>query len=269
MIMSNRKCTFVFLVVFLLYFYPASGSSEPLDKKILPFSAGEKLTYNLRWGFIPAGKAMLAVLPETEIEGVTANHFLLTAQSNSFIDAFYKVRDQVDSYTDLGVTKTLFYTKKQLEGNTHNDIVVTFNWEGLTAQYTNFGEPKEPILIEPGSLDPLSIFFYARTLDLDVGSIISYPVTDGEKALTGQARIVKRERIKVPAGEFDTFLMIPDLKDLGGVFKKSKKAKMFIWITTDSRRILVKFRSKVIVGSFISELITIEDTRPEIQVTEN
>jgi hypothetical protein len=62
----------------------------------------------------------------------------------------------------------------------------------------------------------------------------------------------------VPYGSFDTWLIEPDIKDVGGVFEKSKNAKIQIWITNDERRIPVLLRSKVIVGSFYAELIKIE-----------
>jgi hypothetical protein len=60
----------------------------------------------------------------------------------------------------------------------------------------------------------------------------------------------------VPCGIFDTYLVEPDLKDIGGVFRKSKNAKLEVWVTSDNRHIPVKIKSKVIVGSFVAELIS-------------
>ena len=82
------------------------------------------------------------------------------------------------------------------------------------------------------------------------------PVTDGKKSVIGKAMVVKKERIQVPGGSFDTYLVEPDLKDLGGVFRKSKNAKLEVWVTSDARHIPVKIKSKVIVGSFVAELIS-------------
>ena len=39
------------------------------------------------------------------------------------------------------------------------------------------------------------------------------------------------------------------------VFKKSKKAKIQIWLTADDRRIPVRIKSKVVVGSFVADLV--------------
>jgi len=66
------------------------------------------------------------------------------------------------------------------------------------------------------------------------------------------------ELAKVEAGEFDTFLVEPDLQHVGGVFKKGKDAKLHLWVTADDRRIVVKAKSKVVVGHFVAELISTE-----------
>ena len=77
-----------------------------------PFFPGEKLTFLLKWEFIPAGEAVLEVRPVKIINGIQTYHFVMTAKTNSFIDVFYKVRDRIDAYTDLKMTHTVFYKKK-------------------------------------------------------------------------------------------------------------------------------------------------------------
>ena len=64
---------------------------------------------------------------------------------------------------------------------------------------------------------------------------------------------------------FDTYLVEPDLRHIGGVFKKTKNAKLQIWITADNRRFPVKVKSKLKVGSFIAELVSIESSDPHIK----
>jgi hypothetical protein len=239
--------------VLLILTFDGTGPAKTTE---LPFTVGEKLTYVLKWGFIPAGEAVLEVLPSRKINGEDANHFVLTARSNSFVDPFYKVRDRVESFTDAGITRTLYYLKKQREGSTDKDIVVTFDWVANTAQYANYGNRIDPIPLLPGTFDPLGVLFYTRLVAGTTGDEINRPVTDGKKNVVGRARIIKREKISVPAGTFDTYMLEPEMKDVGGVFRKSKNAKLHIWITTDSRRLLVKVKSKVVVGSFVGELVS-------------
>lgn len=91
---------------------------------------------------------------------------------------------------------------------------------------------------------------------------VKSPVTDGKKLVLGQAQVIRREKVKVEAGEFDTYLVQPELKHIGGVFEKSKDAKLNVWVTADERRIVAKIRSKVVVGHFTGELTAFEGVKP-------
>lgn len=224
----------------------------------VPFAPGEKLTFQLSWSFIPAGEAVLEVRPFKTVEGVQAYHFVLTARSNSFVDVFYKVRDRIEAYTDVHMTRSLLYKKQQHEGNTKRDVVVNFNWNDLTAHYYNFNKMEKTISIMPGSFDPLSVFFFSRLLDFKVDAMLTSPVTDGKKCVIGKARIIKKEKLELTNGTHDAYLLEPELKHIGGVFEKSEGAKIQLWVSADRRRIPLKIKSKVVVGSFVGELISIE-----------
>ncbi len=241
----------IFLVITLFSFTESTLAQE----KVLPFHPGEKLTFQLRWSFIPAGLAELKVLPIEVIHGEPSYHFVLTVKSNSFFDNFYKVRDRIDAYTDINMTHSVFYKKKQNEGRHKRDIIVVFNWLKNEAQYSNFGKKLNPVTLIPGAFDPLSIYYYSRLFDPTKTQLIKRPVTDGKKCIIGMGKIIRRETIKVKSRKYDTYLIEPEMKHIGGVFKKSKGAKIKLWITADKHRIPIRIKSKVAVGSFIGELI--------------
>ena len=224
-------------------------------KKQLPFVPGERLTFQVTWAFIPAGEAVLEVFPIKTISGKKSYHFVMTAKTSSFVDVFYKVRDRIDAYTDIEMTHSILF-KEQKSGRRKKNVVVKFDWEKLEAQYSNFGKMRKPIAIQPGSFDQLSIFYAFRLFDLQSGKRLKAWVADGKKCVPGKATVVRREKIKVASGTFDTYLVEPDLENIGGVFEKSRGAKLKIWVTADARRIPVKIASKVIVGSFVAELIS-------------
>jgi len=251
------------LIFMMITFMMTFGLTQNIKavEKAFPFDPGEKLTFQVRWSFIPAGEAVLEILPIETIDGVKSYHFVMTAQTYPFIDIFYRVRDRVDAYTDIEMTHSLLY-KKQKAGKTKRNVVVNFDWEKQEAQYSNFGKKRKPISILAGSFDPLSVFYVFRLHDRKGNPEIKVPVTDGKKCVVGRAKIVKREKIKVASGTYDTFLVEPDLQHIGGVFEKSKHAKLKIWVTADKRRIPVKIKSKVIVGSFVAELILAEGIGP-------
>jgi hypothetical protein len=79
-------------------------------------------------------------------------------------------------------------------------------------------------------------------------------MTDGKRCKMTKIEVVQRKTIKVNGRKYDAFKLIPDIKDIGGVFEKSKNANLEIWCTADPRHIPVLLKSKVIVGNFKAEL---------------
>ncbi len=223
-----------------------------------PFARGEKLSYDLFWTFVRAGTATLETLPGAEAEGERAVHFRALAQTTPFVDKFYRVRDQIQSWVDPKVTHALLYQKDQSEGDYVRNYVIRFNTQNNMAYRYSKGTLKNAVIINPGTFDPLSMLFLFRTQPLAVGFEFAAPVTDGDKAVVGKARVIRRETITTPAGTFDTFLVEPEIKDIGGVFRKSPSATLQVWITADERRLPVRVKSKVVVGSFSMDLTAYE-----------
>jgi hypothetical protein len=222
------------------------------------FKPGEKLIFELRWSFVPAGTAVLEVMPIEKINGVDAYHFVLTASTNSFMDNFYKVRDRIDAYADISMTRSLYYKKKQREGHSKKDIVVEFDWKTNQARYSNSGQQRDPISISPGTFDPFSVFYFSRIFDWSKNTTLEHPVTDGKKLIMGKANLKAKTKITTPLGEYDTYLFEPGIENVGGVFEKKRGAKIQIWVSADHLKIPLRLESEVSVGSFIAELISIE-----------
>lgn len=248
----------VCVMVCLLMFSHSAFGLEASVESSLPFKPGERLTYVLKWGKIPAGEAVLEVMPVNTLDGEDVYHFSMRVETNSFVDVFYKVRDKMEGFTNLDVTHSMLYKAKQREGGYKRDMLVNFDWDKQQAQYSNGKRAKDPIEIPIGTFDPLSALYYTRLVPPQESVEIIRPVTDGRKAVNGVVKVVKKQTIKVPAGKFETFLVEPSTEGIGGVFKKSKKAKIQLWMSADERRIPVKIKSKVAVGSFVGELVKVE-----------
>jgi hypothetical protein len=239
---------------------PTSLSSATTRE--MPFAPGEKLTYVLRWQSIPAGEATLEVLPIKKLNGTKAYHFVMTAKSNRFVDIFFKVRDRIDAYADFELTHSIHYDKNQSEGEHKKKERIEFDWKKRQARYTDFKKNRKPIKLMPGSFDPLSAFYYTRKAIINGNSIlVERPVTDGKKNVIGRAKVIRKETITLSNGKkYNTLLLEPEMRHIGGVFKESKGAKIHLWVTADKRCIPVQIKSKVVVGSFIGELVKAEGT---------
>jgi hypothetical protein len=232
------------------------------------FIPGEILHYTLRWGFIPAGEAELKVMPVETIDGVQVFHFAMTARTNAFIDAFYRFQTRIDAYADLEMTRSIKYIKKTELRRKQKVDTINFDWQQNEARFHRRevleGSPPEikyqnqttPLMA--GSFDPLSAFYFTRTINLDRLAHLERPVSDGKKCVVAKAQILKREQIKINGRTYDSFMIMPDLQNVRGVIPKSKNAKIHIWVSADRYQIPLRIKSKVVVGSFTGELVQVE-----------
>ncbi|NNG01909.1 MAG: DUF3108 domain-containing protein [Desulfobacteraceae bacterium] len=249
-----KRCCIGIIGLFLISF---TIFAEEMN---FPFTPGEKLTYELRWQNIPAGEAVLEVMPVEAMQEIRSFHFVLTVKTTRFIDTFYKVRDRIDAWADVQMNQSVFFKQKQREGGYKKDATVAFDREKNEVRYVKRGKLSKRIDLLPGSFDPLSAFYFTRVQEMVMGQTIERPVSDGKKTVIGKVRVVARETITVKGKKFDTYLIEPDLKDVGGVFKKSKNAKIQLWLSADHKKIPIRIKSKVVVGSFVGELISEEGT---------
>jgi hypothetical protein len=260
--LNNMKKSLIYFVSIFTAFIINSGSSIPALGMTpeIPFHAGEKMTFQITWSFIVAGEATVEVLPLTQVNGIDSYHILFTARTSEFVDIFYKVRDRIESYPDLNMYHSLLYIQSH-HGKSHLNSRVDFDWGRDQAQYSMTGGGKKfaPISMPPGTFDPLSVFYAFRMNELKENNVIMIPVTDGKKMVMGKANVIRREVIEVGGIKYETFLVEPELGEIGGVFEKSKDAKLQIWVTTGNRHIPVRIKSKVKVGSFLAELTSYEE----------
>ncbi|THB66316.1 MAG: DUF3108 domain-containing protein [Desulfovibrio sp.] len=232
------------------------GTAQDFDPANLPFAPGERLEYVLRWENIPAGSASLQVHDIEFIDGQPSLHFRMLVSTNSFVDVFYKVRDVIDSYAALDMSRSLLFVQDQNEGDVERDIRVEFDWTEMIAKRISSGVHKDTVAIFPDTFDELSVGYFQRLVELRPGEIIEAHVTDGNNCVLGRATCLGREWISVPAGDYYCFVIRPETKDLGGVFEKSPDAEILAWITADERRMPVRIRSEVIVGHFTADLVS-------------
>ena len=220
----------------------------------LPFEPGETLFYEVRWERIPVARVSLEVRPFRQIQGEQAFHFALRARTYPAIEIFYPVDGRIDAFTDIEVTRSLRFKKDMLEGRTQRTYRVDFDWNRGMAVYENDEHKKRSISLPDGTLDIVSILYYTRTLPLEAGMAVTRPINSGKKTLMAQAQVVRKETIMVDGRPWQAFLIEPDVREAGGVFKKSKKAELYLWVSADERKLPLKVVGKVWVGSFIAEL---------------
>ena len=208
----------------------------------VPFGAGELLTFAIQYGLIYAGDATLEIRNVAVLDTSRAYHIISTARTNSAFDVVFKVRDRHDSFMDYENLYSLRFEKHLREGRFKRDETVLFDQRNHVAIYDDKRVP-----IPPQTQDFLSALYYARTLPLDVGIAVAMANHTGGKNYPIYVKVLRRERIKVPAGEFDCLVVEPVLQTTS-IFEN--KGRLTIWITDDSVKMPVLLRSKVVVGAF-------------------
>lgn len=213
---------------------------------------GERLEFRLKWQGISAADATLEVFAADKGQVL----FRATARTVGLADFLYPVRSQIDSTVWVEGFQAERYVKTGTEGRGDDQEVeeLTFDLDSGFAYLSEDGDAQEPVEVPADVKDPFAAFYAFRVSEPDANGILELTITDGKRVKVGQVRVVGRERVKTPAGTFDTVKIAPDIEGLGGVFKKSPGATLFIWVTDDEWRRPVMLRSKVSVGSFTARL---------------
>ena len=226
----------------------------------LPFQPGEKFYYEVRWETVPVARVSLEVGPFEYVRGEEAFHFVFRARTYPAVEILFPVDGYIEAFTDRDLTRSLKLQKDMREGRSQRIFQVDFDWERNIATYTSQRKRKRRIPLPEGTLDMLSILYYACSLPLETGLEVSRPLNSGKKTLLAKASVVRRETILVDGRLWPAFLINPDIREAGGVFAESKAPELTLWISADERRIPLKVVSKVWLGAFIIELTT---TPPE------
>ena len=220
------------------------------------FNYGEKATYNAYWNGIRAGTVVLEVLPK--VDNSNDYTFRMRMTTNSFAERFYSSQQTITSTIDENVSHSKSYHTKGIEKKRERERKITFDWENMKTEYYRDGNLSNELTLVEGTLDPLSLFYFLRNQDIEVGKIIQSNVTDGRRLISGSIHVKKEETIKVgKLGNIKTYVIEPTLDGLGGIFGSSD-SNMEIWLSQGNSRLPVRIRSKVKVGTFTVELARVE-----------
>jgi hypothetical protein len=229
---------------------------DPLTVEKNPtFTDGERLKFKLGWSVFKVALSELEVIPE-EHDGRDTLKLQVKTRTNSFADAFYKVRNTSTSWVAPDLSRTYEYSSRQDEGDHNRNTTAFFDPETNIARYVNNvnGEQRDPVEILPGSFDPLGIVFFVRSLDFDVGDKLVIPTSNGKEFFFTIVHVVDKVKRKFLIGKREAFVLEPDIKDIGGVFKKSPDGKIRFYFSADEEKLPLRMESEVVVGSFWAEL---------------
>lgn len=206
----------------------------------VPFSVGERLRYEVRFGGIKVGTGAMEVLGIDEIRGREAWHTRFTVKGGI---PFYKVNDRMESWIDTQELHSLRFIQDLEEGRRDRER----HYEIYPERRVYVERPAtEEIESVSDPLDDGAFLYFVRTIPLEVGQTYTFNNYFRPDRNPVKITVLRRETIEVPAGTFETIVIQPSIKT-NGLF--SEKGHAEIWLTDDDRRMMVQMKSRLSIGS--------------------
>jgi hypothetical protein len=206
----------------------------------VPFNVGERLEYDIKFSGVPwnVGRGAMEIAKVDTIRGRETWHTVFSIRGGI---PGYRVNDRYESWIDRQTLSSLRYMQDINEGGYHPDRLFEIYPERLVFTLNN--QEPQPTVENP--LDDGSLLYYLRTVPLRVGMDTSFNRYFKPEVNPIRIRVLRRERIKVPAGEFNAIVVQPMFKSK--IFADDGRAE--VWLSDDDNRIMLQMKSKVSIGS--------------------
>jgi len=236
-----------------------SISAAPSARIIPPpsnyhFPDGQTYVYGVEWHLFNAGTARVGLRDDGAEKHVTA-----TAVSGGVVSTLYKVNDHFEAFFDPHRFCSQRVSKHVEEGARSRQSELSFDYgrgkSVLSEKNLKTGEQKHAENDIPGCVtDVVSGFYYLASLPLQVGNAYAFTVNDGGKTNEVTAHVETREKVKVPAGTFETVRVRAEA--VSGVMRG--KGTIWAWFTDDGSHTPVQMRSKLGWGTLLFRLQRVE-----------
>jgi len=234
------------LAAALLVAAPVVSSSQtaPSTRAVrVPFGVGERFDYEVRLGTLKVGDSQMEVRGVETVRGRSAWHTAFWLKGGTF---FYKVNDLFESWIDVETFSSLRFVKQLEEGT--RDREQSYEIYPERGMYVNrrSDKPTQTLPTVKQPLDDGSFLYFVRTLNLVVGETYDlnrYFIPDRNPV---RIKVLRKERITVPAGTFNAIVVQPIIKTKG-IFSEDGRAE--VWLSDDSSRMVLQLKSRLAFGS--------------------
>jgi Protein of unknown function (DUF3108) len=225
----------------------------------LPFRPGQRLTYRVSWLGIPAAEARVELHSSREDRDVlTAEAWL---ETNRFIDMFFKMRDYMREEMSAATFETREEYFRQRETRSFNDYFVNFDHDAgvVTAVRKNRKGEAVKRYIAGNGYGPLSGAIMALTQPRGPGSVFIFDVFTGDHRYVLDFKIASRERIRVPAGDFDAYRIVPGVVYFNDKTMRRELRYTLLWVSADDRRLPLRAEAGTFIGSLRADLVRVDN----------
>ena len=206
-----------------------------------PFGVGEKLVFDVRFGPLKVGTSTMEVREISHIRGRAAYKTYFRVQGGTF---FYKVDDVLQSWIDTETLSSLRFVQSLEEGSRHRERHFEIYPERSVFVEVTKSPEELPSVSRP--LDDGSFLYFIRTIPLEMGQTYEFNRYFRPDRNPVKVRVMRRERIVVPAGTFNAIVVRPTIK-AKGIFAENGEAEL--WLSDDERRMVLQLKTKVSFGT--------------------
>ncbi len=220
----------------------AARPASPAPSRV-PFGIGERLEYDVRFGLrlVPemhVGSAAMEVAGIDTVRGHEAWHAAFSVRGGFRV---YRVNDRYESWFDTRTLASLRYIQDINEGSYDRER----RYEIFPGQYFQIdSQTPKPTVARP--LDEASFLYFLRTITLTVGKDTTFYDYFRPERNPVRIRVVKKDRIRVPAGEFNAIVVEPVIANTK-IFSEGGGAR--VWLSDDDNRIMLQMKSRLSFGS--------------------
>lgn len=217
-----------------------------------PFAVGEKLTYAVRVGPFGRGRAVAEIRNVDTVRGQPVFHSVFKIDGSLL---FFKVNDRYESWFDPHSLVSLRYHQDIDQGS--YERIRTYEIFPERGIYVDMANQELPTVELP--LDDGAFLYFLRTISLEVGKTYSFNRYFKPDRNPVTVTVVRRERIRIPAGEFDAIVLRPTIK-ARGIFGEGARAE--VWLQDDVDRVMLQMRTHMQLGAVTFQLRSREKLKP-------
>jgi hypothetical protein len=247
-----KKLILIFTLV-SLYLITASGQSAS-------YQPGEKIEYNIHYGVVNGGIAILQVKRDTS-SGYEQLHAKMEARTVGMVDAIFKVKDIYESFINPKTELPVRSIRNISEGRYKRYNVVLFDHKTRQDSAILDSDLTGIHITPKGIHDIISCFYWFRNhilpdmANVKKGEMITIITWFTDELYPIRMRYVGEEEIKIKGGKIKCYKFNP-VTETGRLFKTEEDVSF--WFTADKNFLPVKIRFDIFVGAFMVEMVKYE-----------
>lgn len=217
-----------------------------------PLQVGEKLTYDIRWKKLPAGKRTDWIVKEESVNG--ANVYRIQSEMKTrALFRVYSFQNEQETYLNPETLSPVRFQNRVKDRKYRGTVKVEFREGKAEYEKTSRPKPQLPqkretkVLETPlGAQDELSTIYFLRSKQLALGETYFFPLLVRGKVHKATLTVEGRESVKNKVlGVVKTLVL------------RTSEGDRF-WITDDARRLPVKIEAETKMGAIKATLTDVE-----------